>query len=329
MIHSDGVQGKLQQQVERMLGVPVKMGRLSFNPFTGFHLSHITVTTTAHSSIDATFVNFMPSWKSLLSSFWEAAKMKKWGGVLHISKVTLNNNFSLRNFKAHLRKKSASFVIDPFSSDVAGGQLNGSFLMQQENNCSPYQLNLSFSKVELKELLKGTESIEGTLQGTFFMKGILEDAQKKEGEGTLEANGMKFKPGGPLAQIGKLLQIEELQLLKFNEAGATYAVTPREIIVKSFNLSSSNLMIRGQGAISYEGTLRLNALLLVNAKLQSRLQGLLPINLLVPSSEVGFVAIPFEITGSLDHLHSTLLEHVPLPSINSNVQGVIRQLLKF
>jgi len=329
IIRSDGVQEKLQQQVQKILGVPVKIEKISFNPFTGFHLSRITITTAANSSVDASSINFMPSWKSLLSSFWEASHMKKWGGMLRVSKVTLNNNFSIRHLKAHLRKKSDSFVVDPFSSEVAGGQLNGSFLMQQENNLSPYQLNLSFSKVALKELLKGMESIEGTLQGTFFMKGILEDSNKKEGEGALAANGMQFKPGGALAQIGKLLGIEELQLLKFDEAVATYAVTPRDLVIKSFKLHSNNLMIRGHGAISFEGMIHINALLLVNAKLQSRLQGLLPVSLLVPSGEVGFVAIPFEINGSLDHPHSTLLEHVPLPAINSNVQGVIRQLLKF
>lgn len=327
VIQSDRIQEKLHQEVEKMVGFPITMGKLSFNPFTGFHLSNIEATDSSRRSIEVISLNFMPTWKLLLSGHW--SHLTKWGGTLCARKIVLNHNFSLEHVKAHLKKRVGNFSVDPFSSTVADGKLTGSFLLEEETTSSPYQLNINFADISLKELVKGVPSIEGKVQGTFFMKGVLEDPNKKEGEGMIEVVGMQFKPGGPLAQIGQLLGIEELKLLKFNEATASYAATPRELVIKSFKLRSSNLMIRGHGSLSFEGGLHISALLLLNAKLQSRLQGLLPVALLVPSGEVGFVALPFEITGSLDHPHSTLLEQLPLPSINSNVQGVIRQILKF
>ncbi len=327
LIRSSAVQEKVHQQAEKMLGMPITMGELSFNPFTGFHLSHVSVTNSSQRSVEVTSLDFMPTWKSLLSRYW--GSFEKWSGTLRARAVTLNHNFSFEHLKAHLQKGAASFFIDPFSSQIADGKLIGSFSVEEGNGYSPYQLNAQFSEISLKELIKGIPSIEGKVQGTVLMKGILEEPHKKEGEGVLKVTGMKFKPGGSLAQIGQLLGIQEFQLLKFDEAIASYGINPRELVIKSFKLRSSNLMIRGHGAISYEGTLHISALLLISATLQSRLQGLLPVSLLVPSGEVGFVALPFEITGSLDHPHSTLLENVPLPTINSNVQGVIRQLLKF
>ena len=376
IIQSASVQEELHQQAEKILGLPITMGKLSFNPFTGFHLSNVAITNASGCSVEIVPLDFMPTWKLLLSRHW--SHLEKWGGILRAGKVTLNHSFFLEHLKAHFKKRATNLLIDPFSSQVADGKLTGSFLLQQENNgllvesaagdekqgvvgaqqrsvyentraastdttqlvapavglckksnLSPYQLNIHFSDISLKELMKGTQSVEGKMQGTFFMKGILEDDSKKEGEGMLEVLGMKFKPGGPLAQIGQLLGIQELQLLQFSEAVATYAITPRDLIIKSFKLRSNNLIVRGHGTISFEGKLHLSALLLMNVTLQSRLQGLLPVAMLVPSGELGYVALPFEITGSLDHPHSTLLEHVPLPAINSNVQGVIRQLLKF
>ncbi|MBX9577127.1 MAG: AsmA-like C-terminal region-containing protein [Chthoniobacterales bacterium] len=331
IIQSATVQEQFHQTAQKIVGVPITMGRLSFNPFTGFHLSHVTITDASHRSVEVSVLDFMPTWRLLLSKYWGRSlnNIEKWGGILRARKVTLNNSFSLEHLKAHLKKRADSFLIDPFSSQVADGKLTGSFLLQEGNGLSPYQLNIHFAGISLKELMKGVQSIEGKVQGTFFMKGVLENLEKKEGEGMLEVIGMQFKPGGPLAQIGQLLGIQELQLLKFDEAVATYAVTPHQLVVKSLKLHSNNLIIRGHGIISYEGTLHLSALLLVNAKLQSRLQGLLPVAMLVPSGEAGFVALPFEITGSLDHPHSTLLEHVALPAINNNVQGLIQQIFKF
>lgn len=327
IIRSDGVQGRLQQQAEKIVGLPITMGKLTFNPFTGFHLSNVAITDSSQRSLEVISLDFMPTWKLFLTRHW--ARLEKWGGVLRARKVTLNNSFSFEYLKAHVKKRATHFLIDPFSSQIAGGKLTGNFLLEEEGLHSPYQLNIDFSGISLKELMKGVSSLEGKVQGTFFMKGTLEEPEKKEGEGTIEVIGMQFKPGGPLAQIGQLLGIEEFQCLKFNKAVSNYTVTTRELIVTSFKLNSTNLMIRGHGTISYEGSIRLNALLLINAKLQSRLQGLLPVAMLVPSGEVGFVALPFEITGSLDHPHSTLLEHVPLPAINSNVQGLIKQIFKF
>ncbi len=327
IIQSAAVQERFHQQAEKALGMPITMGRISFNPLTGFHLTQIAITDSSHRLLEVTSLDFMPTWKLLFSRYW--GSLEKWGGTLRAQKVTLNHGFSLDHLKAHLKKRATNFLIDPFSSQIADGKLTGSFLLDEEKGSSPYQLNIHFSEISLKELMKGVQSLEGKLQGTFYMKGILEDPEKKEGEGMLEIIGMQFKPGGPLAQIGQLLGIQELQFLKFNEAVATYSITPRQLIVKSFKLQSNNLIIRGPGSISFDGTLRLSALLLINAKLQSRLQGLLPVALLVPSDQVGYVALPFEITGSLDHPHSTLLEHLPLPAINNNVQGVIRQIFKF
>ncbi|MCX6957848.1 MAG: hypothetical protein NT164_04860 [Verrucomicrobiae bacterium] len=331
IIQSATVQEQFHQTAQKIVGMPITMGKLSFNPFMGFHLTHVAITDASHRSLDVSVLDFMPTWRLLLPQYWGRSlnNIEKWGGILSARKVTLNNSFSLEYLKAHLKKRAASFLIDPFSSQVADGKLTGSFLLEEENGHSPYQLNIHFTGISLKELIKGVPSIEGKVQGTFFMKGVLEDLEKKEGEGMLEVIGMQLKSGGPLAQIGQLLGIQELQLLKFDEAVATYAVTPHQLVVKSLKLHSNNLMVRGHGTISYEGVLHLNALLLVNAKLQSRLQGLLPIALLVPSGEAGFVALPFEITGSLDHPHSTLLEHMALPAINSNVQGLIQQIFKF
>ena len=331
IIQSATVQEQFHQTAQKIVGLPITMGKISFNPFTGFHLSHVAITDASHRSVEISVLNFMPTWRLLLPQCWGKSlnNIEKWGGILRARKVTLNNSFSLENLKAHLKKRASSFLIDPFSSQVADGKLTGSFLLEEGNGRSPYQLNIHFTGISLKGLMKGVQSIEGKVQGTFFMKGVLENLEKKEGEGILEVIGMQFKPGSPLAQIGQLLGIQELQLLKFDEAVATYAVTPHQFVVKSLKLHSNNLIVRGHGTISYEGILHLNALLLVNAKLQSRLQGLLPVAMLVPSGEAGFVALPFEIIGSIDHPHSTLLEHVALPVINSNVQGLIQQILKF
>jgi hypothetical protein len=330
IIRSPRVQELCHQKAEQILGVPVTMGKLSFNLFTGFHLSSITITDSSHHSVQASLLDFMPTWKSLMPAHWR--RFDKWTGTLNIARVSFNQGLSLQHFKARIRKRSDSFLIDPFSSRIANGsdgKLTGSFLLQEENAHSPYQLNVAFSEISLKELIKGVPAIEGKVQGTFFMKGMLEDSEKKEGEGTLEIVGMQFKGTGPLAQIGQLLGIQELQLLQFNKAIAKYTVTPHQLVVKSCQLDSNNFMIHGHGVISYDGRLHLSALLLLNGKLQSRLQGLIPAASLVPSDIVGFVALPFEITGSLDHPQNNLLQNVALPAINTPVQGLIQQIFKF
>jgi hypothetical protein len=326
-LQSGRVHEQFHRQAEKIVGVPLKMGRLSFYPLAQLHLSDLTMTDASHGSLQAFSVDLMPEWSSLFSRCW--GNTEELGCVLRIRQLTWNQKFSLQNIKACISKRATGFSIDPFLSRVANGEVAGSFVLQEEQRLSPYQLNISFSGVSLKELMKGVPSLEGKVKGTFSMRGSLNDLEKKEGEGFLKVDGMKFKPGGPLSQIGQLLGIQELQLLKFYEAVAAYSVTPHQLLLKSLRLRSDNLMIRAHGTISYEGILHLNALLLLNQKLQSRLQGLLPATLLVPSDELGFVALPFEISGSLDHPYSNLLEHVPLPALNSNVQGLLQQIFKF
>ncbi|HLB32998.1 MAG TPA: AsmA-like C-terminal region-containing protein [Chthoniobacterales bacterium] len=255
----------------------------------------------------------------------------EWSGGLRIGKIMLNKQFFLKHIKASVSSTKEGFSIDPLTAKVAKGKLQGALLIQREEGGSAYQLTTQFTEVSLKELMVngGINALAGTVQGKCTLSGILGNSEKIQGFGTLEVMNMQLKPDNFLAQLGQLLRIEELQILKLHEATADYTIIPHRAIVKSLKLSSENLRIRANGFLFFDGALDLNARLLINAKLQGRLQGFLPEGLL-PSAEIGYAEIPFKIRGTVDHPQSDLLSKISLPVINNkNVKGLIQGLLNF
>jgi hypothetical protein len=238
----------------------------------------------------------------------------------------MNNRVLVENIAATLVRKGTAFNITPFSARLLKGKLQGSLLVPNIKT-GAYQLNAQFSEIPLKECLAGTGFEKrinaGALQGRVFYSGTPGDSRSQGGSGTLEIVATEIQAVGMMGGVGAFLPLEELQVLKLQEAKADFKITPEQVLINSLKLHSQNLILTGSGELSYQGIWNLNAQLLLNASLQKQLQSLVPVTL-EPSSEPGYQQIAFKANGSTTNLQSDLLNKLMMKQVTKEMNGVIQ-----
>jgi hypothetical protein len=129
-----------------------------------------------------------------------------------------------------------------------------------------------------------------------------------------------------LAKLGKLLKIDELQLLKLSQAKIDVTIRDERVQVDDLILKSDNLILRGSGPVRFNGKMNLDARLLVNLKLQRQLRGVLGNNL-VDSEDPEYRQIPFSVTGRIDKPKTDLLDKLIGAKVGHDVGGMLVDIL--
>ena len=321
-----GVKDRLRIQAEQALGIPLQLGAVYFNPFTGLQIRKL-ILSSQKTTIEASSISL-----NAFTVLRELYTGKECHGHLRIKKLVIDHLFVFRHVKAEITASKKSFSIDQFTAKIAEGKIQGAMLIAPvDAPLVSYQLSTQFFGVSLRDLLEQTafqkNIISGIAQGKINLTGIVGNPDAIKGEGTLEFLQAQIKPADFLSQFGQLLQIDELKMLSLSEAKANYKIASNRVIVDSARMKSENLILTARGNYFFNGGLNLDAQLLLNEKLQGRLRGLIP-SQLQPSSEPGYLQIPFSINGSITHPQTDLLYKMGAQQLQNTVTGLIRGFLR-
>jgi type II secretion system protein N len=234
-------------------------------------------------------------------------------GNARVEKVSLRDRFFLQQLRSPLRYNENGLDLAQISARVGSGDVTGRFAMQPETEESPFHVEMKFRGVQADQIISEAGGPPGVLQGK--LEGSVQADGKTTDPDALAGNGEIFLHDGQLRQynilvtLGQIFQIEELTQLHLDQAEAKYHLTPGLVTIDELVLRSQNIHLSASGTVSFRGKLRLNSRLAINEKVRAQLFKPIRANF-QPTEEPGYSAVDFEVSGTLEHPKTNLLEKV-------------------
>ncbi len=323
-----GIKEKIALRAQEIVGKPLQLGSLYFLPWSGLHLKSLTI-------IDPTYPCVLHA-SSLSLNVWSILHVLQnpayWTSEVRIKKIFLNNHLIFRKTVINMVRKNEVFAMDPLITKVLDGTLQGSLIIEPSSEgVYSYQGNLSCVNISLQQLLLGTTFQQrvssGFLAGTAHLSGIVGRGESLAGSGAFQLLSAQLKTADFFGPLSRFFPIEELRLLKLQEAKTSVTFSSDGLHVDSAYFKSDNMALTSHGNISFQGKVDLVANVVLAGKLATSLQGVLPSELISMISQTGCCDIPFQIYGSLANLKTNFLEKILNQQIPSNVGGVLQQFL--
>jgi hypothetical protein len=219
-----------------------------------------------------------------------------------------------------------TILLRDIAATFGGGSVSGTVECDSPFSPGPqYRTELSLSGADLKKLLADaslpSDSASGSVSATLSLGGVAGQGSTMQGKGSLICRQVIVQPVDFLRQIGKILGVEELQLLRLPEARGLFTIEAGNLRIDDLLLRSDNLMLDARGPINGKGELDLQSRLLFNEKLSARLRGVLG-QQLSAAPEPGYSQVSFHVTGPALQPRTDLLERLTGIRIDGDLGGL-------
>jgi hypothetical protein len=252
-----------------------------------------------------------------------------WNGNFEAGQATIGTALILHEIHSPIRLSpdSKTLFLDELKAVLGGGDLQGKFSLDLPPATPKYHTELSLTGALLNQFFAdaslGTAASEGNVSGDLQLSGITGTGTSMEGNGHLLCTDAVIEPADFLKQIGQLLQVDELQLLRISEGHASFAINDGKMTFDDLTLHSENLALTARGPILLNGDLDLNARLLFNEKMSERLHGLLG-SQMSAAPEAGYSQISFHVAGPIKHPSTDLLERLTGIHFGGDLGGLLQ-----
>ena len=232
-------------------------------------------------------------------------------GTIDIAKTSLRDRFFLEKLNSPMRYDPTVMEFSNVSAQADGGKITGGFSMRPQEQDSPFTAQVRFHDLQADQIITEAGGPKGMVKGR--LEGSLEADGKTADQNALNGHGEIFLRDGEVQQysllvaLGQILQIEELTQLRLEQAEVKYHLTPGLITVDQLLLHSPNIRLTATGTITFAGKLKLESQLAINEKIRSQLFRAIRDNF-QPTSDPGYSAIAFQITGSADRPKTNLVD---------------------
>jgi hypothetical protein len=254
-----------------------------------------------------------------------------WHGNIEITQAVLADHLIIHQISSSLLLSQAALQVEceKVHATLGGGSLEGKGTFSLDPHQPAYSVSLKLDQSSLPQLLTdatfGASSAKGNISGELSLSGIAGQGATMQGQGSLLCSDAVIQPVDFLKQIGQLLSIEELQLLRLAEGKCIFSIEGGHVIIDDLFLRSENLILAARGPLHPSGELDLDSRLLFNAKLTGRLRGLLG-SQLTPAPEAGYSQISFHVSGSPLSPKTDLLQRLTGLRIGGDLGGLLQGL---
>ena len=260
-----------------------------------------------------------------------------WKGIVEARSLLLGSSFGegggirIHDLKApiSLQENLSSLTLEPLLARFGAGHLEGTVHWELPPASPRYRALFRLTGASLRDLLTdtsyGPSSAEGKVGGEIRLGGVAGDPSSMEGDGSVLCTETTIQPVDFLKQIGQLLQVDELQLLRLSEAKSIFHLRGGQLYLDDLLLRSQNILLAAKGPLHPSGDLDLEARLLFNEKMTGRLRGLLGPQL-TAAPEPGYSQVVFHVSGSPSHPKTDLLERLTGLRIGGDLGGFLQGL---
>ncbi|MGH8047061.1 MAG: AsmA family protein [Chthoniobacterales bacterium] len=255
-------------------------------------------------------------------------------GHVTIEDIELLGLFYPNRLRADFVHEGDMLAVTNLKFAIAEGKVRGEFSVVAPRKDPPaFQIKSEVEEVSLSALLSEAHldgaGAAGTLHGDLDLRGNPLDTSTLEGGGAFALDSAQLRPFDIVQQLGMLLGIEELQLLKLNEASMRYQVRDEKVLLSDVRLRTENLIVTGKGPIKFNGKMNLDGHFLINEKIERRLAVVMS-NQFVPSAIPGYKEVAFKVTGKTSRPETDLLDKVTGYHISNlgNFGGLLKDFFK-
>jgi len=254
-----------------------------------------------------------------------------WIGTLLYTQTVLSDRVILKDLRTPIRlsENLQTLSLETFTALLGEGKLSGNASFDLSMGAPRYSVTMNLAGASLKHLLSdasfGVSSAEGIISGDLQLTGTAGEGSSIQGKGGLTAKDATIQPVDFLKQIGQLLNVEELKLLRLSDSKCLFHLVAGRVIIDDLFLRSENLILSAKGPLKPSGELDLDSRLLFNDKLTGRLRGLLG-SQLTPAPETGYSQVAFHVSGSPMNPKTDLLERLTGIKIGGDLGGILQGL---
>ncbi len=242
------------------------------------------------------------------SSFRTATDLS---GNITIAKTSLRDRFFLQELHSPLRYDPSELDFSGITARAGDGHIAGRFTIQPQAEDSPFTVSIRFSEVQADKILVEAGGIPGTvtgkLEGQLDATGKTADPEALTGSGVIILRDGQVRQYSLLIALGQLLQIQELQQLRLDQAHVKYHINPGVVTIDQLIFQSENIRLTATGTISFDGKLQLESQLAVNEKMRSQLFKGIRGNF-KPIDEPGYTAVNFQVEGTVGKPKTNLMD---------------------
>src|SRR5256714_2208893 len=250
-------------------------------------------------------------------------------GNIAIAKTSLRDRFFLQQLQSPLRYDSNELDFSQITARAGEGQISGRFTMQPQAEDSPFTVSIKFKDVQADKIIAeaggNLGTVTGKLEGHLDASGKTADADALSGSGEIVLHDGQVRQYSLLVALGQLLQIQELQQLRLDEAQVKYHINPGVVTIDELVFRSENIRLSATGTVSFDGNLRLESQLAVNEKMRSQLFRAIRENF-KPIDEPGYTGLNFQISGTVGRPKTNLMDKIigrDLKDLSSVINGLM------
>jgi hypothetical protein len=232
-------------------------------------------------------------------------------GNITIAKTSLRDRFFLQDFHSQLTYDSTKLDFSNIVARAGEGKIGGHFTIEPQTEDSPFTVSIQFNEVQADKIIVEAGGLPGTvtgkLEGRLDASGKTADSEALTGAGEIVLRDGEVRGYSLLVALGQLLQIQELQHLKLDQANVKYHISPGTVFIDELIFRSENIRLTATGTISFDGNLQLESQLAVNEKMRNQLFKAIRGNF-KPIEEPGYTAVNFQVNGTVARPKTNLMD---------------------
>ena len=260
------------------------------------------------------------------SSFRTASDLQ---GNIRIAKTSLRDRFFLQRLESPLHYDASELDFSQISARAGEGQISGRFTIQPQAEDSPFTVSIKFKEVNADKIITeaggALGTVTGKLEGRLDASGKTADPDALQGSGEIMLHDGEVRQYSLLVALGQLLQIQELQQLRLDQAQVKYHINPGVVTIDELVFRSENIRLSATGTVSFDGKLQLESQLAVNEKMRSQLFRAIRENF-KPIDEPGYTAVKFQVSGTVGRPKTNLMDKLigrDLKDLSSVINGLM------
>jgi type II secretion system protein N len=232
-------------------------------------------------------------------------------GNITIAKTSLRDRFFLQELHSPLTYNSSKLDFSQIVARAGEGHIAGNFSIEPQTEDSPFTVSIRFNDVNADKIIveaggpPGT--VTGKLEGRLDASGKTADPDALSGAGEIILRDGQVRQYALLVALGQLLQIQELQQLRLDQANVKYHINPGVVTIEELIFRSENIRLTATGTVSFDGKLQLESQLAVNEKMRSQLFKAIRGNF-KPIDEPGYTAVNFQVSGTVGRPKTNLMD---------------------
>jgi type II secretion system protein N len=232
-------------------------------------------------------------------------------GNITIAKTSLRDRFFLQELHSPLTYNSSKLDFSQIVARAGEGHIAGHFTIEPQTEDSPFTVSIRFNDVNADKIIVEAGGIPGTvtgkLEGRLDAAGKTADPDALSGAGEIILRDGQVRQYALLVALGQLLQIQELQQLRLDQANVKYHINPGVVTIEELIFRSENIRLTATGTVSFDGKLQLESQLAVNEKMRSQLFKAIRGNF-KPIDEPGYTAVNFQVSGTVGRPKTNLMD---------------------